>query len=140
MSGDVYAFGRNNYGQLGLGQTGDSLLPQRIISLQNVTVCKVAAGFYHSAVIVKESNVEEPTKTCHALNKDLVTLVNNPLCSDIYFLLNNDRLYAHRCIINARSETLRQMINSPMKEGTQKEVVIREHSVSCSKSHCSCIT
>ncbi len=45
-SGAVWAWGYNNYGQLGIGSTNDSFVPVQVSSLGNAAV--IAAGAYHS--------------------------------------------------------------------------------------------
>ncbi|GFR49976.1 hypothetical protein Agub_g12117, partial [Astrephomene gubernaculifera] len=42
--GELYTFGRNQNGQLGLGHTHDCLSPQRVVALQGERVVSVAAG------------------------------------------------------------------------------------------------
>ena len=45
---EVYTFGRNDFGQLGHGDTTDKKLPQRVDSILGCTVCAVACGQYHT--------------------------------------------------------------------------------------------
>ena len=47
--GDVMAWGRNNYGQLGLGDTTDRNTPTKVSSLADANVTSIATGGYHSA-------------------------------------------------------------------------------------------
>ncbi|KAK3035268.1 hypothetical protein RJ639_034705 [Escallonia herrerae] len=51
MEGAVQSWGRNQNGQLGLGSTEDSLVPQRIEAFKGVCVKMVAAGAEHTAAV-----------------------------------------------------------------------------------------
>jgi alpha-tubulin suppressor-like RCC1 family protein len=44
-TGDVYTWGRNNYGQLGLGHNLDQKLPQK---LGLKSIIKICCGYYHT--------------------------------------------------------------------------------------------
>ncbi|HUU92136.1 MAG TPA: hypothetical protein VM238_13115, partial [Phycisphaerae bacterium] len=49
-TGEVYCWGRNNYGQLGDGTTQNRPYAVKVLGLENVTM--LAAGFYHTCGIV----------------------------------------------------------------------------------------
>ncbi|KAG0489759.1 hypothetical protein HPP92_006622 [Vanilla planifolia] len=49
--GEVQSWGRNQNGQLGLGNTEDSLLPQKITTFEGIPIKMVAAGAEHTAAI-----------------------------------------------------------------------------------------
>lgn len=57
MEGEAQSWGRNQNGQLGLGNTEDSLLPQKISAFQGVSVKMVAAGAEHSAAITEDGEL-----------------------------------------------------------------------------------
>ncbi|PPD84666.1 hypothetical protein GOBAR_DD18411 [Gossypium barbadense] len=54
MEGEVQSWGRNQNGQLGLGTTEDSPVPQKIKAFQGISIKMVAAGAEHTAAISKE--------------------------------------------------------------------------------------
>lgn len=45
--GSLYMWGRNNYGQLGIGTTKDSYKPVKVLD----NIISVNLGYYHSAAI-----------------------------------------------------------------------------------------
>ncbi|XP_057972443.1 ultraviolet-B receptor UVR8 isoform X2 [Malania oleifera] len=53
IEGDVQSWGRNQNGQLGLGTTEDSLVPQKIQAFQGVPVKMVSAGAEHTAAVTE---------------------------------------------------------------------------------------
>ncbi|KAI4336459.1 hypothetical protein L6164_014983 [Bauhinia variegata] len=53
MEGEVQSWGRNQNGQLGLGTTEDSLVPQKIQTFEGVAIKMVAAGAEHSAAVTE---------------------------------------------------------------------------------------
>merc|ERR1719491_1687050 len=56
-SGAVYAWGKNNKGQLGLGDTDDRIFPTQVRSLRNQKICHVACGAEHTVCLTEEGGV-----------------------------------------------------------------------------------
>ena len=59
-NGEVYAWGYNYFGQLGLGTSGDASnknSPVLITALSNITVSGIAAGYYHSLALTTNGEV-----------------------------------------------------------------------------------
>ncbi|PNT68828.1 hypothetical protein BRADI_3g45740v3 [Brachypodium distachyon] len=56
-AGQVHSWGRNQNGQLGLGNTEDSLLPQKIHAFEGVCVKMIAAGAEHTAAILEDGDL-----------------------------------------------------------------------------------
>ena len=50
--GRIFVFGRNNHGQLGTGDTNERHVPFEVRTLLGKNILAVAAGFYHSIVLV----------------------------------------------------------------------------------------
>lgn len=57
MEGEVQSWGRNQNGQLGLGTTEDSLVPQKIQAFQGVSIKMVAAGAEHTAAVAEDGEL-----------------------------------------------------------------------------------
>ncbi|OEL29951.1 Ultraviolet-B receptor UVR8 [Dichanthelium oligosanthes] len=57
MAGEVQSWGRNQNGQLGLGTTEDSLLPQKIQAFEGVRVKMIAAGAEHTAAVTEDGDL-----------------------------------------------------------------------------------
>uniref|UniRef100_A0AAV1SZQ0 BTB domain-containing protein n=1 Tax=Peronospora matthiolae TaxID=2874970 RepID=A0AAV1SZQ0_9STRA len=128
-AGKVFPFGRNNHGQLGLETSMDCLSPQLISSLQNKVVVKIAAGFYHSVCLVKTSEgAKSLGKGTETLSADLSKMLNNPTRSDVVFVVEDRRFFAHGCILAARCEPLEKMLDGRTKDGLQPAIVIPEYS------------
>ena len=58
-------------------------------------VCQIAAGFYHSVVLVNPV-------VRNALVEDFKILLNNPELSDVTFIVENKTIHAHKCLLMAR--------------------------------------
>ncbi|GLC44604.1 hypothetical protein PLESTB_001324500 [Pleodorina starrii] len=56
-TGELFTFGRNQNGQLGLGHTNDCLSPQRVVALQGERVRSVACGSEHSLAATESGAV-----------------------------------------------------------------------------------
>jgi len=54
---EVFAFGRNDYGQLGIGDTIDRAKPQRLDSLGRKAVHSLACGQYHTIFSIQDRGV-----------------------------------------------------------------------------------
>ncbi|KAM5577870.1 hypothetical protein ABKV19_008281 [Rosa sericea] len=57
MEGQVQSWGRNQNGQLGLGTTEDSLVPQKIQAFQGEFIKMVAAGAEHTAAVTEDGTL-----------------------------------------------------------------------------------
>ncbi|XP_042373705.1 ultraviolet-B receptor UVR8 isoform X2 [Zingiber officinale] len=57
MNGEVQSWGRNQNGQLGLGTTEDSLVPQKIQAFQGIHVKMIAAGAEHTAAVTENGDL-----------------------------------------------------------------------------------
>ncbi|XP_031486010.1 ultraviolet-B receptor UVR8 isoform X2 [Nymphaea colorata] len=57
IHGDVQSWGRNQNGQLGLGNTEDSLIPQKIQAFEGISVKMVAAGAEHTAAVTDDGEL-----------------------------------------------------------------------------------
>ncbi|XP_028577631.1 RCC1 and BTB domain-containing protein 1 isoform X3 [Podarcis muralis] len=53
-NGEVYGWGYNGNGQLGLGNNGNQLTPCRVAALQGLCVMQVACGYAHTMVLTDE--------------------------------------------------------------------------------------
>ncbi|TYK02788.1 ultraviolet-B receptor UVR8 isoform X3 [Cucumis melo var. makuwa] len=57
MEGEVQSWGRNQNGQLGLGTTEDSLVPQKIQAFEGIPIKMVAAGAEHTAAVTEDGEL-----------------------------------------------------------------------------------
>ena len=85
----------------------------------------MAAGFYHTlcltgAPLAPAGAAAAPKKS---LALDLRRLLNNPARSDVTFLVDGRPIYAHRAVLMARCEPLERMLDGPMREAAETEVV-----------------
>ena len=57
--GSVYTWGKNDYGQLGLGENSDPMVitPERVKGLEGVKIKSVKCGFYHTAALSEDGEV-----------------------------------------------------------------------------------
>uniref|UniRef100_A0A6Q2X8V2 BTB domain-containing protein n=1 Tax=Esox lucius TaxID=8010 RepID=A0A6Q2X8V2_ESOLU len=54
QNGEVYGWGYNGNGQLGLGNNGNQLTPCRLVGLQGLRVLQIASGYAHSLALTDE--------------------------------------------------------------------------------------
>ena len=54
----LYAFGLNNYGQLGIGQTGDATWPEEVVGdLADKEVIDITGGEHHTVALTSDGQV-----------------------------------------------------------------------------------
>ena len=56
-NGEVYGWGYNGNGQLGLGNNINQLNPQRVTGLQGVVVTSVVCGYAHTLAVTDEGSL-----------------------------------------------------------------------------------
>lgn len=52
-----FAWGLNNYGQLGIGHTNDSLLPTEITAFRGLDIVNMVGGEHHTVALEKGGEV-----------------------------------------------------------------------------------
>lgn len=57
VNGQVHSWGRNQNGQLGLGNNEDSLLPQKIQAFEGVRISMIAAGAEHTVAVTEDGDL-----------------------------------------------------------------------------------
>ena len=115
LGNGLYTFGRNNHGQLGIKSNQSQMNPVQVTDLKGKQIQQIAGGFYHSLVLVQEGEAK-------SLSNDVAVLLNNPMYSDVTFLVEGKPVYAHRCILSARCELLEKMLDGPMIESTNATI------------------
>ena len=65
--GHIYAWGINDYGQLGNGGTKYSMTPTRVVDLDDVSIVEIAAGGWHSVAVSKEGPIRTHSLVCRCL-------------------------------------------------------------------------
>jgi len=111
---EVFTFGRGNHGQLGHGSIFESRIPKQVAGLLGKRAVKIAAGFYHTVILVDQRTGKEPGSLSVALEK----LLKNTSRADVIFMVEGKEIYGHRCIIYARCKELDILIK---KEGIKIE-------------------
>lgn len=67
---------------------------------------------------------------------DFTDLLDNVSSSDVVFVVEDQQIHAHRCILSARCEAFRGMFNSAMREGSKSCLHIPVHEVSYKAFQC----
>lgn len=52
-----YAWGMNNYGQLGIGEMGNRIVPTEIVEFRNKNVRNIVGGDHHSIALLDDGTV-----------------------------------------------------------------------------------
>ena len=78
-SHEVYTFGRNSHGQLGLSDTVDRLEPERVPTLGSRAISAIACGHYHTCFALTSGGVLSCGKSMSLLFFFIVLLIYNPV-------------------------------------------------------------
>jgi alpha-tubulin suppressor-like RCC1 family protein len=77
-SGEVYAWGSNSFGQLGIGCNSDQLLPKKVYGLEEENVITISCGGYHSMILTENGRVFSwGSNKCGQLGTGKSTMVFN---------------------------------------------------------------
>mmetsp|Transcript_15910 Transcript_15910/g.19420 ORF Transcript_15910/g.19420 Transcript_15910/m.19420 type:complete len:606 (+) Transcript_15910:599-2416(+) len=125
--GLVYSFGNADHGKLGHGSGKKLSTPQVVEKLKGHTVVTVASYNEHTAALV------EPIHDIGGMNAVSVTrsfihnmreMVDNDEFADVIFLIDDEKVYAHRSILASRCEHFAGMFRSGMRESIDLEIKI----------------
>lgn len=108
---ELFTFGKGNHGQLGHGNIFEARIPKQVAGLQHKRVVQIAAGFYHTVVLMDNRAQNAPSTLAVSLGK----IINNPTRADIIFIVEGKEYYAHKCIIFARCKPLDEFIKQEGK-------------------------
>lgn len=125
-SGSLFTWGNGDHGKLGHGDACKLSIPRLVKFFEGKDIYSVSSYNEHTAALVRQ----RPCATMSTLAKELGIMVNNPLFSDVTFIVEGKPIHAHRAILSARSEHFANMFKSGLKESHEKEVaipVIRHH-------------
>jgi hypothetical protein len=61
------------------------------------------------------------------LMQGIATMVNNPLHSDVTFIVQDRKFYAHKIIVSVLSEKYRAMFNGGLKESVGNQTIVLNH-------------
>ena len=64
-----------------------------------------------------------------ALVQDLRHMINNPTRSDVTFVVEGEKIFAHSFLLAARCEPMEKMLDGRMCDGSLPEINIPEYSV-----------
>lgn len=102
-NGQLYTWGSGENNQLGHGTNGDEFYPRLLTELSKLSCQIIGCGAFHTVALINQ---------VAPYSNDLRILLNNPLFSDIIFVIDGKKIYAHRCILSARSSYFRQLFQS----------------------------
>ena len=127
--GRAYSVGRNNHGQLGINTQHDSAVPEKVPGMKPISL--LAAGFYHSICMTSSDGgghlgPNQRHQVGASLSNDMRKMLNNSARSDVTFIVEGRPIYAHRCIIMARCEPLERMLEGPMRESQERDIVLHD--------------
>ena len=131
--GHVYTFGNGDHGKLGHGSGKKVATPHLVEKLKDHKVVKVASYNEHTAALVEPVHDSGAIWGAFGSNtvtvsssfiRDMKDMVDNDEFADVAFIVNNERVYAHRSILASRCEHFAAMFRSGMRESVENEIHI----------------
>ncbi|XP_071595328.1 RCC1 and BTB domain-containing protein 2 isoform X4 [Heliangelus exortis] len=120
-NGEVYVWGYNGNGQLGLGSSGNQPTPCRIAALQGIRVQRVACGYAHTLVLTDEGQIyawgansygqlepDDHLTVAQSLKKEF----DNPETADLKFLVDGKYIHVHKVLLKIRCEHFRSILSN----------------------------
>uniref|UniRef100_A0A8C9FB10 BTB domain-containing protein n=1 Tax=Pavo cristatus TaxID=9049 RepID=A0A8C9FB10_PAVCR len=98
-NGEVYVWGYNGNGQLGLGSSGNQPTPCRIAALQGIRVQRVC---------VTKLWPDDHLTVAQSLKKEF----DNPETADLKFLVDGKYIHVHKVLLKIRCEHFRSILNN----------------------------
>lgn len=120
IDGRLYSWGNGDEGRLGHGSEITHTSPFLVERFIGHKVVQIASHGGHSVALVA-------SKDSYAMR--MKAMVNDASCSDIVFLVNNERIHACKAVLMAHSEYFQAMFRSNMKESKNNQIDIQD----CSK-------
>jgi len=120
--GKVFTWGNGDHGKLGHGSGKKLSKPELVQRLNGLKVVHVASYNEHTAALI------EPVNQGSTYAQNMRELVDNDQFSDVVFLLDGDRIHAHKAILAARCEHFAAMFRSGMRESIENEIRIENFS------------
>eukprot|EP01122_Echinamoeba_exundans_P000373 TRINITY_DN10331_c0_g1_i1.p1 TRINITY_DN10331_c0_g1~~TRINITY_DN10331_c0_g1_i1.p1 ORF type:complete len:996 (-),score=143.11 TRINITY_DN10331_c0_g1_i1:1-2583(-) len=99
--GELYSWGYNKFGQLGLGNTLDHLLPERISFFNGCPVEQIFGGYRHTLLLT--GSLTPPPS---ALQRAMSHLLRHGLFSDVEMIVQGAPFALHKAVLAVRSPTL----------------------------------
>ncbi|TMW56352.1 hypothetical protein Poli38472_006362 [Pythium oligandrum] len=112
--GTVYSFGRNDYGQLGLGHKRHTPTPSLVDTLGRMRVVQVACGCYHTLALSDDGKVYPFGRNNHGqlgleTSQDCVTPQIIPSLRDVHVKKVAAGFYHSVCLIGLSDEEARRL-------------------------------
>jgi len=131
--GTIYTWGNGDHGKLGHGSGKKLSVPQIVAKLQGHKVIRVASYNEHTAALVEPIDASGvfwgafgsnsiPVSTNYV--QDMRDMVDEDEYSDITFLVEGQKVNAHRAILAGRCEHFAAMFRSGMRESVEREIAI----------------
>jgi RCC1 and BTB domain-containing protein len=122
--GEIYGWGNNAHNQLGTGNTSALVTPQQLHILSGRKIIQVACGDNHTLTVVGNvASLAESTYT-----QDFQSALNQSDFSDVTFVVEGQRIYAHKFVLFTRCKHFLSMFKHEMKEQQTNEIVIKDTS------------
>ncbi|XP_034614407.1 RCC1 and BTB domain-containing protein 1 isoform X3 [Trachemys scripta elegans] len=129
-NGEVYGWGYNGNGQLGLGNNGNQLTPCRVAALHGVCVlqggrdCGLPLFSHFCCQDPRWPEHEDSLTVAESLKKEF----DSPETSDLKFRVDGKYIHVHKAVLKIRCEHFRTMFQSYWNEDMKEVIEIDQFS------------
>jgi RCC1 and BTB domain-containing protein len=130
--GRVYTWGNSDHGKLGHGNQRKLSTPCLLEKLSGYQVVWVASYNEHTAALVEPIEMgcmgSNSVPVTSSYVQDMKDMINQEEYSDVTFIIENQKIFAHRSILAARCDHFSAMFSSGMRESIEREIHINNMS------------
>ncbi|XP_014471626.1 PREDICTED: RCC1 and BTB domain-containing protein 1-like isoform X3 [Dinoponera quadriceps] len=124
-NGEVYGWGYNGVGQLGIGNYVNQVNPVKVPGLMGVRIVKVVCGHTHTLALTDEGMLYVWGGNSYGqLGTNNKTNACSPvmLTSDLMVHVEGKTIHVHKAILKIRSQYFRTMLQDPWLENSQSVI------------------
>ncbi|XP_048266273.1 RCC1 and BTB domain-containing protein 1 isoform X3 [Bombus terrestris] len=121
-NGEVYSWGHNGVGQLGIGNCTSQAEPQKVATFAKIVIEKVVCGYMHTLALSDEGDLYVWGANSYGqlgLNTDSNVWIPTKNTSDLVIKVHGKPIHVHKAVLKIRCHYFRTMFQEHWVENSQ---------------------